>query len=172
MFCPKCATQNDERASFCRSCGVNISLVSQALSGQLPPAEQPAQDLYSRKRRGQEASIEQAIQGITMGVAFAVVALLVARFAPAGAIWWFWLLIPSFGCFAKGFSQLARLRMAKNQLPTYAQPQVNTVRTDLPRPTTGELMTPVASVTEGTTRHLGVETKTRPFEFSETQKPS
>ncbi len=38
MFCPKCATQNVDGASFCRSCGANISLIPQALSGQLPTA--------------------------------------------------------------------------------------------------------------------------------------
>ena len=34
MFCPKCATQNLDGASFCRSCGANISLIPQALAGQ------------------------------------------------------------------------------------------------------------------------------------------
>ena len=38
MFCPKCASQNIDGASFCRVCGANISLVPQALSGQLPVA--------------------------------------------------------------------------------------------------------------------------------------
>src|ERR1051326_6573590 len=41
-FCPKCATQNLDGASFCRGCGANISLVPQALTGQMvqpPPAE-------------------------------------------------------------------------------------------------------------------------------------
>ena len=35
MFCPKCATQNLDGASFCRTCGANISLVPQALTGQM-----------------------------------------------------------------------------------------------------------------------------------------
>ena len=177
MFCPKCATQNVDGASFCRSCGANISLIPQALTGQLPKADAPQwMDRYSRRRyyRG-ETGIEEAIRGITMGVAFAVVALLVARFAPAGNIWWFWLLIPSAGCFAKGFAQLARVRNAKNQSATsaQAQAQLNTVRQpDLAAPKTGELMTPVPSVTEGTTRHLGVDQQNRHYEYSDTQKPS
>jgi hypothetical protein len=174
MFCPKCATQNVDDASFCRSCGANVSLVPQALTGKLPAADQsPWRDRYSRKKRHQEPTIEQAIQGITMGVAFTVVSLLVARFAPAGEIWWFWMLIPAFGCFGRGFSALARLRSAKSQLPSNEQAQLNSVRQQgIPAPNTGELRPPVASVTEGTTRHLGVEAKTRPFEFSDTQKPS
>ena len=173
MFCPKCATQNIEDASFCRSCGANISLVPQALSGQLPPAEKPRVQPYARRRPHREANIEEAIRGIIMGVAFAVVALLVASYAPAGRIWWFWLLIPSAGCFAKGFAQLAKLMMTKNESPSYAQPELNSVRPqDLPASRTGELMPPVPSVTEGTTRHLGVEATRRPLEFSDTQKPS
>jgi hypothetical protein len=174
MFCPKCATQNVDDASFCRSCGANISLVPQALNGKLPAADQPPwPDRLSRRKRHREPSIEEAVQGITMGVAFTIVSLLVARFAPAGEIWWFWMLIPAFGCFGKGFSALARLRAAKSQPESNTQAHLNSVRPlDLPAPNTGELRTPVSSVTEGTTRHLGVEAKTRPFEFSDTQKPS
>jgi hypothetical protein len=179
MFCPKCATQNVDGASFCRSCGANVSLIPQALTGQLPKADadQPQwpdrYDRYSRRRRRKcEPSIEEGIRSITMGVAFTVVSLLVATFAPAGRIWWFWLLIPAFGCFARGFAELARFRMAKNQ-PASEQPQLNTVRQpDLRAPNTGELRPPVPSVTEGTTRHLGIDPQTRPFEYSDTQKPS
>ena len=174
MFCPKCATQNVDGASYCRSCGANIGLVPQALSGKLPAAD-PAQspDCISRKGRQREPSIEEAIRNITMGFAFTIVSVLVLRYAPAGPIWWFWMLIPAFGCFGKGFAELARLRMTRRRSPMNAQPQLNTVRRpDFPAPNTGELMPPVPSVTEGTTRHLGVEAKTRPFEFSDTQKPS
>jgi hypothetical protein len=48
---------------------------------------------------------------------------------------------------------------------------VNAVRTpELQVPRTGELMTPVPSVTEGTTRHLGIEAQTRPFDLSDANK--
>jgi hypothetical protein len=172
MFCPKCATQNVGDASFCRSCGANISLVPQALNGKVPATDQPTwPDRYSRRRkRNREPSIEEAIQGITMGFAFTIVSLLCLKFAPAGAIWWFWMLIPAFGCFGKGFSALARLRSAKNQPQSYAQPRLNSVRQpDLPAPNTGELRAPVPSVTEGTTRHRVAKTRPR---VSDTQKPS
>ena len=174
MFCPKCATQNVDGSSFCRACGANISLIPQALEGQLPKAEQtPSPDRYRPKRRREEANIEQAVQGIVMGIAFAIVALLVAGYAPAGRIWWFWLLIPSAGCFAKGFAQLARMRLTKGQPASNEQPQLNQVRQpDLPAPRTGELRNPVPSVTEGTTRHLGADPQTRRLEYSDTQKPS
>src|SRR6185503_8064340 len=53
MFCPNCAAQNLDGASFCRVCGANISLVPQALSGQWPQAPEP-DDLGSRIRRKRE----------------------------------------------------------------------------------------------------------------------
>jgi hypothetical protein len=174
MFCPKCATQNIDGASFCRVCGANISLIPQALTGQLPVADQPQwPDRKSRRRRHREPSIEEAIRSITMGIAFTIISLLVSRYAPGGSVWWFWMLIPAFGCFAKGFSELARLKMSKSQDASYAQPQLNTVRQpDLPAPRTGELRPPVPSVTEGTTRHLGSEARTQHFDSSHDQRPS
>lgn len=171
MFCPKCATQNAEGSSFCRSCGANISLIPQALTGNLPtePAEACAD--FGWKRQGRlrgEPSIDTAIQGIVMGVAFAVVAFLVARFAPAGSIWWFWLLIPSAGCFGKGLAALMRLKASREKAafqPAPPQATLNSLRTPAaPASRTGELMPSVPSVTEGTTRHLGADAQTRHFD--------
>jgi hypothetical protein len=105
-----------------------------------------------------------------MAVAFAVVSILVGKYAPAGNVWWFWLLIPSFACFAKGISELARLRMLKDQTSPYTPPQLNNVRQPaFPAPTTGDLKPPAPSVTEGTTRHLGHEARTRQLDSSDRQ---
>ena len=174
MFCPKCATQNVDGASYCRACGANISLVPQALTGQLPVADQPQwADRYSRRKRRREPSIEEAIRSLMMGIAFAIVAIFATKYGSGGSVWGYWLLIPAAMSFAKGLSVLARLRIAKSQNPTFAEPQLNTVRPqDLPAAKTGELMTPVPSVTEGTTRHLGVDATTRKFDSFENQKPS
>lgn len=169
MFCPKCATQNIEGASFCRACGANISLVSQALSGQLPVEEQPF-DRYSRRRRRREPNIEEAIRSIVMGIAFVVVAILVGKYAPAGALWWYWMLIPAAGSLGKGIAELARLKSSKIKDVDPSQPQVNAVRLqDLPAPKTGELLAPVSSVTEGTTRLLDNDSATRQLDSVENQ---
>lgn len=173
MFCPKCATKNIEGAHFCRSCGANISLVPQALTGQLPESKPPQDDYYRRRRRGRGPSTDYAIRSIITGIAFAVMALMVSRFSPGSARWWFWLLVPAIMLVARGFSEFARMKSGKIESPKAPQPMVNAVRTpELPVSRTGELMTPVPSVTEGTTRHLGTNAETRPFEFSNTQKPS
>jgi hypothetical protein len=163
MFCPKCATQNVEGASFCRACGANISLIPQALTGQLPtPRVEDFADRLRKRRR--EPSIEEAIRSLMMGIAFAVISILVSKYGPGGSAWWFWLLIPAAASFARGFSVLARLKLAKGA-STFAPPQMNAARPpEFPAQKTGELMSPVPSVTEGTTRHLNQEPPTRHFD--------
>lgn len=169
MFCPKCGAQNIDGASYCRSCGANISLVPQALTGHLPVTDTSEwSGGRKRKKHRRPPSIDEAIRTITMGVAFIVISLVVGRYAPGGSVWWFWLLFPAFGCFAKGFGELGRLRMAQNQARNTGQPQLNKVRQqDLPGPNTSDLMPPAPSVTEGTTRHLGVEARTRQLDSRE-----
>jgi hypothetical protein len=177
MFCPKCATQNVDGASFCRSCGANISLIPHALSGQLPTAE-PEEDWHSRKwrrKRRREPAIDEAVRYLMAGVAFVVVSLLVGKYSPGGWTWWYWLLIPASTFFGRGISEIIRLKQAKAASLPMAPPQIGTASRieNLPASRTAELMpTPVPSVTEGTTRHLGVETPTRHFESTEPQRRS
>ena len=165
MFCPKCATQNIDGASYCRACGANISLVPQALSGQLPVPQAPDDDRLSRRKRRRLPSVEEAIRSLIMGIAFVVVAFLAAVYAPAGRLWWFWLFIPAAASLGRGITELVRLKIANQPQQTFSQPRVNPVRpADLPAPRTGELMPPVPSVTEGTTRHLGSEPANKHFD--------
>ena len=160
MFCPKCATQNVEGASYCRSCGANIRLVPQALTGQVPVPDQVT-DQSCVRTGGRPPSMEYAIRKLTMGVVFAVVVVITNKFIPGSGRWAFWLLLPAIISFGKGFGEIVRLNF-RNQRPASNQPLVNAVRpADLPAPQTGELRRPVQSVTEGTTRHLTNEARTR-----------
>ena len=161
MFCPKCATQNVDAASYCRSCGANISLVPQALTGQLPVVSPPDEQYYGRGGR-RLPSMDHAVRSLTLGVAFAVMIALTSKFAPGSSRWWFWLLIPTLMFFSRGFTELVRCNSGRNRRRDANQPLVNAVRPlDLPAAKTGELMTAVPSVTEGTTRHLANEARTR-----------
>jgi hypothetical protein len=36
MYCPRCATQNDEAVKYCRACGENLGVISLVLSKRLP----------------------------------------------------------------------------------------------------------------------------------------
>ena len=177
MFCPKCATQNLEGASFCRACGANISLVPQALTGQIPqqaPDEFDSRASRRKRRHGREPSLDQAFKNIFMGIAFLVVAIALANSIGRG--WWFWMLLPAFSMMGTGVAQYIRLKemekrnsLAASRMPGAFPP--NQQPTPPPRQVyrrnTGELMPPVPSVTEGTTRHLGKEAATRHLDQDE-----
>jgi zinc ribbon protein len=157
MFCPKCATQNLDGASFCRSCGANISLVPQALTGQLvqPPMTEGGGSYRTRRRR--ELTLEQPVQNFFLGIAFVIISLVLSR--TIGQVWWFWMLIPAFSLIAKGVAQFIRLKDHQKRVGL-ASPPVGRSFVETPQPPEG-LRAPVSSVTEGTTRHLGVEAPTR-----------
>lgn len=159
MFCPKCATQNVDGASYCRSCGANISLIPQALSGELPTATPVADlDRGSRRKRRREPGLDDGVRHLAMGVAFVIISALIGRYSPGGWTWWYWMLIPAAIFLARGISELIRAQQLKPTAAATAPPQMTAGRVEsLPAPRTNELRTPVPSVTEGTTRHLGVE---------------
>jgi hypothetical protein len=171
MFCPKCATQNLEGASYCRSCGANVSLIPQALSGQLPQAVDDELEVGSRARRRhgrRELSLDSAFKNAFMGIAFLFVAIALS-FSRMGVGWWFWMLIPAFSMMGTGIAQYIKIkeREKKAFLPgNFGQssmqppPRVG----EFPARQTGELVPPPPSVTEGTTRHLGAEEPTKHFD--------
>ncbi|HSF24664.1 MAG TPA: hypothetical protein VLE20_10580, partial [Blastocatellia bacterium] len=80
-------------------------------------------------------------------------------FAPAGKLWWFWLLIPAFAMLGKGVAEIVTALQAQKLSPpaTYAAmpPAVNSV--NLPPQPNYETLPP-PSVTETTTRHLDAKT--------------
>ena len=166
MFCPKCAAQNVDGASFCRVCGANISLVPQALSGHLPAAADIGRDaLRARKRHEREPSIESAITTICTGLAFLIVSVVLA-FSAMGYGWWFGMLIPAFSWIGSGIAKYVKYKEVRSR---FLQPAVAVQSSlsapspvaSLPTRNTGELLQAPASVTEGTTRHLGAEAPTR-----------
>jgi len=164
MFCPKCAAQNIDGAHFCRACGANLSLIPQALTGQLPAAPNEEFGRRRRRNRSRQPSLDEGVRTLVMGFGFIAVAIALAIYGePIGAsVWWFWMLIPAFGMLGKGISDILRANQLKSsqgqqQIPYVAPPP-------LPANNTNELRPPVASVTEGTTRHLGTEVETRQFD--------
>ncbi len=169
MYCPKCGAHNIEDAKFCRGCGADIGLVSQAMTGELPDkravgydaAGQPYDETGRRIRKHKEAPrLDKAITNIFMGVAFLLVAFSVMKFAPGGRMWWFWMLIPAFTMLGGGVAEYVRVKQSKGEeiklpgmgsRPAMLPPPARV--SALPPRNTSELVQP-PSVTEGTTRHL------------------
>ena len=169
MFCPKCATQNLEGASYCRSCGANISLIPHALTGQLSQAsEEPSEEWCGDKKHRKEPRLEHAFKNVFMGIAFLLVAMALA-FSRMGSGWWFWMLIPAFSMMGTGVAQYIRVKEYEKRTlrqGSFVQPSIQSPSRvpALPVRNTGELVGPPPSVTEGTTRHLGAEAPTRHFD--------
>ena len=138
MFCPKCATQNVDGASFCRACGANIGLVPQALNGQLqnvPPPLDKYDRIWGRKnadvfrsralaraeRRARKRardedvppSMEKGIVNLFMGIGFIIAALAVMFRFPGGFAWGWAFFFPGFSCLGKGIASIVAANRSK-----------------------------------------------------------
>jgi hypothetical protein len=157
MFCPKCATQNGEDSKFCRACGTNLSMVPQAITGQLTLSKRQRREL----ERGRSANMAHGITTLFTGFGFLLVALAVSMArSVAGQVWWYWMLIPAFTLLGKGVAEIVSVVQAQKeqqrimqQLPQQSFPQPRKTGEVL-SPPTDEYQHPPISVTETTTRHL------------------
>ncbi len=179
MFCPKCGIQNPETGKFCRSCGTDIGVVTDILTGKLPIADGNAFALAKLENTGKppkhpDEICAEGIREFFGGAGFVAVAIILAFTGLIGGkVWWFWLLIPAGFMIGSGIANMwkakritKRLESTTNQStanqPNFlSQPQVNAA---LP-PTNTEYVAPethfktgdlVPSVTDGTTRHLEI----------------
>ena len=151
MYCPKCASQNNDEAKFCRGCGANLSLISQALTGEPLQVRQGKQGKSEDKS---PPSFPNGVATIVAGFGFIIAAFGALYYAPAGNIWWFWMFIPAFGTIGKGVAECLGAKQLSRSSPGPAQmtpPKLDT--NELPPPRiTPELSAPPSSVTESTTR--------------------
>ncbi|HLM62230.1 MAG TPA: zinc ribbon domain-containing protein [Pyrinomonadaceae bacterium] len=187
MFCQKCGTQNPENGKFCRSCGIDLTPVSDALSGKSSSQNrgdemiEPIQPMQLSGEQGRPVTWERALGKLFLGLAFLVASIIMA-FSRGGTGWWFWLLIPAFVMLARGIAQYIQLKKEEQKANSISAPETNKafsaspVNTSLPPSQndyisqvqsgykTGELVH--LSVTEETTRHLEInqegETMTLP----------
>ncbi len=178
MFCPRCATDNLNEASFCRACGADIHLVSQALTGRLPAAPGTALVGNSRSARRESkeqgpARLDKIFENIFLGLAFLAIFLGGLLFFRGGFMIWIWFIIPAFACIGSGIGWYVRYRQEQKHLPAAAPNHAlgsvhPSAQTFTPPPLlardTSEMFslnspTP-PSITEGTTRHLDAERRT------------
>ncbi|GAC1395784.1 MAG: hypothetical protein NVSMB56_10080 [Pyrinomonadaceae bacterium] len=153
--------------------------MSQVLKQNLPTgALSNSKRAQKLTRREKEPPLEHGIKNIFMGLAFAVIALVLME-TGKGDGWWFWMLIPAFTLLGKGVAQLMRWRMEHRALLPSRHMDTSNVLS--PARNTGELppmqtpahqpplQVPTAmpknlslqqppSVTEATTRHLDAKT--------------
>ena len=167
MYCPNCAAPIDG-VKFCRSCGSNVSLIPQAMSGHT--SSDDAKDKWGQGRHHwhwghhrhlkKEPSIERAISCFFSGLGFLLAAMFVVFFFPSGFTWGWAFLFPAFGLFGAGVGQYLQLKEQQRQQKSLNQSEARLAAHQphgqsppLSAPTTSELIKP-PSVTEHTTRHL------------------
>jgi zinc-ribbon domain len=167
MYCPKCATQNAEDTKFCRSCGSNLSLVPQALTGRLPEAPSGRRRHRGRNlERDDPATIASGITKAFTGIGFLLVSFACFFFAPAGRIWWFWMLIPAFTMLGKGVAEIVSAKYGPNLTHGTSQTAMPAAARTGELPPQNDAFFPPPSVTEQTTRQL--DPTTDPYRYRDT----
>ena len=154
MYCPACGVENsDEDRRFCRTCGTDLRVVSQALSQSVPVKIASTLDAYLENRFQRNF-----MNGVLNLIAF--LALLVAGTINLISGW------TLFGGFLLGLGLLSLLLgiwdiwIYRRNLPLLANQ-----KSLEPNPTTKELaipgteLSPPASVAESTTHKLDLPTK-------------
>jgi hypothetical protein len=101
-----------------------------------------------------------------MGFGFMLVSLGVFFFAPAGRIWWFWMLIPAFAMLGKGVAEIVSAKYGPSLTQGAGVPAVPPVARTGELPPRNDVRFPPPSVTEQTTRQL--DPTTDPYRFRDT----
>jgi hypothetical protein len=154
MYCPNCATSIDG-VKFCRSCGANVSLVAQALSGELAAI---TNEVDQKEDRRKQPLIDRAITPLFYGIGFLLAAIIIHFFVPAGVFWGWSMLIPAFACLGDAIGHYIRWKENQKQQQfsqTFYPHRINQSESapQIVAPTTSKI-SPPNSVTEVTTKNL------------------
>jgi hypothetical protein len=152
MYCPKCAAPIDG-LKFCRACGTNVSLVSQAITDRSPKQIASDEDDQSRK----PASLDKGIKKVSEGVGMLVVAALLLYSFPGWGVWMlFWMIPSAFLLLGPGIGEIVRAKQER-RLTTSPNPVTPMEPTSDPNklPESNSVQAiPPSSVTEDATRRL------------------
>lgn len=180
MFCPKCGIENPNDGKFCRKCGCDLKVVSDALSGKLTIS-----DHYNIKKNKKGTNWESALTLVFVSIAFFAISIFLA-FQPMAAFWWFWLLIPAFATLAQGIGKIIDLKQDRednikiSSSENAALPESETANALPPKQTEfvsdiidikkqpGDLVPP--SVVEGTTRKLEMDSESETMNLPKSEK--
>ena len=176
VYCPQCATLNNDQARFCRSCGMELEGVAQALKGWSgQPTQVHGRDSEFEISKDLLERRSKAVKDLSTGVSLLLVSILIgvamAFFVPPNIPWMLaWAVLVGWMAMWGGvevgngiaglFDTKSRLRLLALEIKQSA----NDARTQVlasadqppmvkgPSAAVGSL--PPSSVTEGTTRHL------------------
>src|SRR5262249_60377408 len=78
MYCPTCSTHSNDGTKFCKACGMNLGVVTQALNGGVIVSD-PLRDREFKRARKQ---VSDGIHGSAVGAALLIAAALPYFFIP------------------------------------------------------------------------------------------
>lgn len=165
MFCPNCGGENKSEQNFCRTCGLKLDAISQAVAEQKPTKEYA--ELQKRKELFEKLGIFSLSTFGIIGFSFLVAKAVYYKIILFGADTIFWsgfvalivfgLLSVFFFNYPKVFMNFDKInpRLAPDEAKQISQPTQKLIE-DKP-------FEPAVSVTENSTELLPIENKTRKF---------
>ena len=152
MYCPKCGIQNNDETKFCRGCGENLKVVSQAMSRHLPVFLASKMDAYLERKNSRIR--RDSIYGALSGSIFLICGL---YFVIEGKTSWARsLFFVATGCIALLWSLWDHM-VYKRSLSTdvrVGRMRATDTIAGLPPANESQVVEPPASITESTTRRL------------------
>lgn len=158
MFCPKCGAKNNSDTRYCRACGENLFVISQALNRRLPVILASKLDAYIERKneRIRRDSISSAIFS-TMFLIIAIKDLASGSTTIGGAAWL--IAFAMLGYVWSIWDYLAYKRSLSNDRANFSEPSAATSNEQ--RQSDYEKIEAPASISENTTRIIDRDEKTR-----------
>jgi hypothetical protein len=151
MYCPKCGIHNNDETKFCRGCGENLKIISQAMARRLPVILASKMDAYLERKnaRIRRDSIYSAFAGCIF--IFTGLYLLIGN----GTSWARSLVFVAIGCIALLWSLWDHMVYKRSLSTDVKMVQAAPPTDELPPHDPAQVVEPLASITESTTQHLG-----------------
>ncbi|HEX9630498.1 MAG TPA: zinc-ribbon domain-containing protein [Pyrinomonadaceae bacterium] len=150
MYCPKCGIQNNDETKFCRGCGENLKVVSQAMSRHLPVILASKMDAYLERKNSRIR--RDSIFGALSGTIFLICGL---YFIIEGKTSWARsLFFVATGCIALLWSLWDHLVYKRSLSLDVRVVRGPPTADELAQIDAAQIVEPPASITESTTRHF------------------
>jgi zinc-ribbon domain len=136
MYCPKCATPNNDEARFCNGCGANLSFMQQAGTEYSADAQpyKPSNHIQSAPT----ANLPNGRTKIAIGISLLLVSIMVHLLIGLLSIGLVWLvslllLLSAFGVLGKGVAEMVTAKRGGNLTPDTQSASISYARNSLPR---------------------------------------
>ena len=150
MYCPKCGIQNNDETKFCRGCGENLKVVSQAMSRHLPVILASKMDAYLERKNSRIR--RDSIFGAFSGTILLICGL--SLIIEGKTSWARSLFFVATGCIALLWSLWDHLVYKRSLSLDVRVVRGPPTADELAQIDAAQIVEPPASITESTTRHF------------------